>query len=408
LNKLKDIFRSEFIKNSLTIIFGSGIALFLPILFLPFISRLYTPSQYGEYALFVSIVSVLSIFITSHYNQAIMFPEKEEDALKLINICYTICIYFSGVILIGAIIFCCIVNNFIFLFIPYTVYLTGTNIMMTIWNNRTRKYNVISRSKIINGIVIITLQLSLYFIFNGLGLIIAYVCSGLILNIFLRKYSKSSKFMIISLKKEKKLLFRYKHFLFYNLPADLSNGFIANIPTFVLSKFVGTSATGQYNFGYKILGTPISVFSASIGEVFKQQAIENKQKYNNCRVVFNNTLLTLLIISIPIFCILFLWAPSLFAFLLGEQWREAGIYTQILSPLYFFRFIVSPLSYMYYVVEKLAENLIILIAMTILTTLGLLIGYLIDGSIHSMLIMYSISYSIVYLFVLYRCYVFSR
>jgi O-antigen/teichoic acid export membrane protein len=407
-NKLKSIFISKFFKNSLAIIFGTGVAQFFPILFVPLISRLYTPSQYGEYALFVSVVSILSIFVTSHYNQAIMLPKTKENALELINICYTICVYFSGITFVGVFIFCCINNNFIFLLVPFVIFLLSTNIIMTIWNSKCQKYSVISKSKIISGISIVVFQILFYLLFKEIGLIIGYVCSAFIINVFLRISSKSFDFSIVNLKKHKPILLRYKYFLIYNLPADLSNGFIVNIPTFVLAKFVGKSAVGQYNFGYKILGAPISLFSTSVGEVFKQQAIESKQISNNCRTIFNQTLLILILISLPIFIILFFFAPSLFAFLLGEQWREAGVYTQILAPMYFFRFISSPLSYMYYVVEKLGENLLILVIMVVLTSFSLIAGYLINGTIYSMLIMYSTVYSVAYLFVLYRCYLFSR
>ena len=36
----------------------------------------------------------------------------------------------------------------------------------------------------------------------------------------------------------------------------------------------------------------------------------------------------------------------------GQQWREAGVYTQILSIWGFFQFISSPMSTLFYVLEK--------------------------------------------------------
>jgi O-antigen/teichoic acid export membrane protein len=63
-------------------------------------------------------------------------------------------------------------------------------------------------------------------------------------------------------------------------------------------------------------------------------------------------MLRLGLIALPIFALIVLFAPELFAFFFGNYWREAGVYAQILSPWIFLNFIVSPISGVYLIVGK--------------------------------------------------------
>jgi O-antigen/teichoic acid export membrane protein len=52
-------------------------------------------------------------------------------------------------------------------------------------------------------------------------------------------------------------------------------------------------------------------------------------------------------------------APWLFTAVFGNQWALTGDIAQILTALYFFRFIVSPLSYNYYLANRHSEDLML-------------------------------------------------
>lgn len=49
-------------------------------------------------------------------------------------------------------------------------------------------------------------------------------------------------------------------------------------------------------------------------------------------------------ISIPIILVLVLAAPPIFGFVFGSDWREAGVYVQILTPMFMLRFIAGGLN----------------------------------------------------------------
>ena len=58
INKLKS--KSEFTKNVLTLMTGTTIAQAIPIAISPILTRIYTPEDFGVFALYIAIVSFIA------------------------------------------------------------------------------------------------------------------------------------------------------------------------------------------------------------------------------------------------------------------------------------------------------------------------------------------------------------
>jgi O-antigen/teichoic acid export membrane protein len=52
----------------------------------PLITRMYTPDQFGVFALFTSLVSILTLLSTGAYEFSIVLPEKEKTAIQLFKV----------------------------------------------------------------------------------------------------------------------------------------------------------------------------------------------------------------------------------------------------------------------------------------------------------------------------------
>ena len=398
---------SLYLKNILTVAFGTSIAQFFPILLLPIISRIYIPEDYGEYALFVSIVGIIAIFVTGHYNYAIMLPKETEAAVALMDISFSINIVVSSMVFCGSLIYSFVSQKFIYILIPLPVFIAGMNTMLSIWNNRSKNYKIISASNVLSGILVPCLQIGLFFFMGGKGLIIAYIISQLLVCIFLLIKTSNLHLHLVNYKNNISLLYRYRSFVYQKLPSAINNSLAVQLPTFLMTSFVGAIPTGNFNFSNRLLGVPLQLLSSSIGEVFKQSAIESKHKDGNCKRIFIKTLLLLSSIALPIFIILLLFAPQIFSIVFGTAWSEAGHYVQILCLLFFVRFVVSPLSYVLIAVERLGEDLFIQILKMVLSVIGLVCGYLVYRTPEGMLLFYMTGYFLAYIYEFFRSYVAS-
>jgi O-antigen/teichoic acid export membrane protein len=206
----------------------------------------------------------------------------------------------------------------------------------------------------------------------------------------------------------KRIAKMYKSFPIFSLPADFLAIFSRELPVLMLSGFFGAGVVGQYALTKRTLDAPFSLLSTSILEVFKQQATEDYHREGNCRRIFLSTLKKLFTISLIPFLFLFIVAPSLFSFVFGEEWRIAGEYARILSVMYFFKFISSPLTYVFFIFNKLQLNLI-LQGISLALHGGLVYSaYLYYQTTNAVIIALSISFSIIYSLYLLISYEISK
>lgn len=353
LTKLKP--KSEFSRNVLTLMTGTTIAQAIPIAISPILTRIYTPEDFGVFALFIAITAIFGSIANGRYELAIMLPKKDEDAINIFALGFIITIAISLLLLILVVAFhdyfLSLLNNeeiglWLYL-VPITVFFTGVWNILNYFNNRKKQYKDIAKATIIKSIILAIVQLSIGFVKQGAaGLISGQILSQMFANMQLLKnilknkllLSKISRLKVIALAK------RYKDFPKYSMWAILANTLSQNLTNILISSFYSIATLGFYSLVQRVLGMPSSLIGSSIGQVFFQQATQEKQQTGKAVKTFNATVKKLIIIGLPAFGILFFIVEELFAFVFGEEWRVAGTYAQIVIPLFFIRFIVATVS----------------------------------------------------------------
>ncbi|MEA1879149.1 MAG: oligosaccharide flippase family protein, partial [Campylobacterota bacterium] len=84
LKKLKP--KSEFSRNVLTLMTGTTIAQAIPIAISPILTRIYTPEDFGVFALYMAIASIIAVVATGRYEMAIMLPKEEDDVKSIVKL----------------------------------------------------------------------------------------------------------------------------------------------------------------------------------------------------------------------------------------------------------------------------------------------------------------------------------
>ena len=75
--------QSEFSQNVLTLMTGSILSQAIPIAITPILTRIYTPEDFGLYAVYIAIITILGTMVSGRYELAIMLPKKDEDAINI-------------------------------------------------------------------------------------------------------------------------------------------------------------------------------------------------------------------------------------------------------------------------------------------------------------------------------------
>lgn len=369
LNKLK--IKSDFNRNVLVLMTGTTIAQAIPIVLSPLLTRLYTPEDFGLFAVFISIVSIISVLMTGCYEYAIMLPENDEDAINIFTLGLIINIFMFLIILLLVLIFGDFFSKTFFkndesglwiLFVPITVFFIGLFNLLNYFNTRLKCFKDIANANIIKSVILAIIQIMLGLLKKGAtGLITGHIVSQFFANLRLLKNIIRDKSFFAMINKDSlfTLSKRYVNFPKFTMPAMLLNISSQQVTNLLVSSFFSTTTLGFYSIAQRILGMPSFIIGRSIGQVFFEEATKEKHKTGKAINIFKATIKKLVLIAFPTFLALFFIVVELFAFVFGEPWRIAGEYAQILIPFFFIQFISSTLSMVLVVFEKQKNELII-------------------------------------------------
>ena len=409
----------DYIKNILTLSGGTLVSQIILILSIPFITRIYTPSDLGIAALFLAISNILSALATAKYDLAIFLPKNKIWTDNL----------FFGTILINIFLFIIIIillvpiKMFIdsyfkldygliwYLTIPFLFFLNGINTSLNAILNKNKSYTYISSSRIIRDIILTFFSISVGLLFyKPIFIILSHIVSLLIINLLLLYISfKKNIFNIeyFSFKRIFILFKKYSEFPKYSLPAGFINILSNQAPIIMLSVYFGTTISGIYSLVNRAMGAPSKLVSSATSEVFRQKATEEYNLNNNCKDLYIKTFKGLFLLSLIPFFIVIIFGPDLFSFIFGQDWTQAGYYARYLSLFFMLRFCISPLGFTLIISNRQDYNLYWQLILLIITNIGLFIGYHFSNANYS-IICFSILYSIMYLFYFKESYKASK
>jgi O-antigen/teichoic acid export membrane protein len=284
---------------------------------------------------------------------------------------------------------------------PLSVVFIGWSSTINYWLNRHKQYHKLAINRV--SVALIAAMASLVFGFTGFGY------AGLILAVIIGQFVALSMLLVwarndlygglrrVTRADITQVAISYRKFPLFSLPSDAVNSLSQQIPVLMLSRFFGPNVVGYFSFSQKILGMPLNLMSQSISDVFKQRASADYSKLGNCKNIFNKTSKMLSALSIVPLITIFLFAPIIFKIVFGEAWEQAGLYTRYLAPLYIFRFIVSPLSYVFYIANRQDADLVGQIVLLFVSVGSMILGIYINNP-DAAIISFSCGYILVYCF----------
>lgn len=407
---LKNVFEhlksSAFFKNVSILVTGTALSQAIPVLISPLITRLYDPSSFGLFAIYISVISILNTIATGRYDKAIVIPEKNTTSKKLTVLSQTIVVCFTVLLFVIIYFFSTPLFDILNIsglkkfayFIPVGVFIMASNESMYHWANKIEFYKRMSISKVSHNLSAGTLQVMLgYFKLETLGLLLAKVIGLLFSYLILLNSFKFSDFFSYSWQDLKKVSKRYGNFPLFLLPAHLLNSISLYSPPLLLAYYFNSAEIGFFGLTQRAVLMPVSIVSRSIGDVFRQKAAEHYNKFGSCRKLYFQTLLALLAMSIIPFLVLLFLSPYLFEWVFGDEWKTAGDYAQILSFIFLFQFISAPLNNIFLISEKQKQELVWQIIFFFGSTASIFIGYAIFNTVTGTLITFAFSKALAYL-----------
>jgi len=267
---------------------------------------------------------------------------------------------------------------------------------------QSKKYKTFAIISIIQSVSLVILRLVWgYKIDTESGLMISYLISYIIAYILmlltLGIFENKADFKI-TFKGTKNLLLKYKKFPLFNLPADTLATLTNQSPNLFLNRFFGEVNAGYFSLSEKMLGAPLWFITSSVGDVFRQEAAEQYKNQGSCYKVFQKTAKGLFLLGIVPFILMFFLLPPLVPFIFGAEWEPVGNFVRIFTLMYFAKFVVTPVSYVSYIINKQKYYMYFQAMKFSSIVIGLGVGFYL-GSFYLGLILWSLLLTLTYVLI---------
>lgn len=399
---------SEFAKSVLVLAGGNTIAQLISFLSLPILQRwFYSPSEFGLLAIYNSVATILIAIATLKLEYAIILAKSNEEAIAIRKVTTRTVRYFSLFTLSLIVAFGLFIDNFAnnnqiyiyFYLIPINMLFAGTYEAYNYWYNYRKEYKILAVSKIVQTTVAEFFKYFFKIIFTlsgGLifGRILGQAASFLTLIINRKINSRNqttSNFKSIEIIKEN------KNFPLFVMPTVFINTATNSVLILFLAQSFSSHEVGLISASIVYLQTPLGILSRSVSQVFYKKISEISSHQNLLEVYKRFSIYLLAIIIVPVLFVLIL-PNQWFEFVLGQAWKDIGIYMKIMVIWIGISFISSSLSFIYNRIQR--QKLIFFLALSqligVFLCLIISINYF-EASLKTTIIVYTIFQATYYL-----------
>lgn len=367
-------------RGLVSIVGGSAIGQGVLILGYPVLTRLYTPAEFGLFAVCGAVVSIIAVVSTGTLEMAIPIPGRDDEAAAVawaalgfvgLTAAVTVVIGWPFADSLGLLLGVPGLAG-VWWLVALSVLALGLYEVLSTWMIRERAYGRLGWRNLLQGFGQLGTQIGTGVAGAGsvgllLGLAVGRLCAlgGMVSRGGLLRQP------VVRVDLLRRAVRRFRHFPLLAAPSVLLNSAGLNLPVLVISALYGDVRAGLLGLTVRVIATPSTIIGQAVSQVFTgESGARIREPGQALGALLRRTTLRLAAVgSIPAL-VLICAGPQLFGFVFDPHWVESGRYAQILSLAYLAGFIAAPLASTLFLLEHQGQLLIWSAARVVLTTAG--------------------------------------
>jgi O-antigen/teichoic acid export membrane protein len=351
----------------LWMIAGSGAGQLIALAVLPILSRLYSEQDFGLLTGFIAITSITGTFVVFRLEAAIPLPKSDRIAAAVAWLGIGIGAVGSLAIgLLGPVVAAPFAEMFslpdlapVWWWVAAATFAIVLDKVLLTWMVREKRYQALAARNFLQGVGQAGFQVGFgYAPFKSVGLLLGWILGRVVA---LGGLFSRGGLLAQGLPRPRDFAHawrRYRRFPLVASWAALLNVLGQQAPFLVLGAYYGQATLGLIGVTTRVLTAPATLIGQAVSRVFQGEGSDAiRLGTKPLRPILRSNVKALSTISLPIALVLTAFAPPLFSFVLGAEWREAGVYAQILAFGYAAQLIVSPISQTLLILEKQGAQL---------------------------------------------------
>ncbi len=378
--------KSPFLRAVMALTSASALGQAILLAAMPLVTRLYSPSDFGVFAVFNAILAVLLVASSLRYELAIPLPKGNENARVILYLALLLNALVALVVLIVSLVWGRSIAALYDLphleqalwLLPVVLLGAGSYRTIRMWAVRHSDFRGIATTKITqsasNALVQILCGLAS---FGVIGLVIGQFFGYSAGTLRLARGVSFSTADISRTMWRRMLVMarRFNRFPKFDVLASIVNTISLQLPNFLLAILFTPVVAGLYLLADRALGAPLSLLSQSIGQVLyarSRQAVEQ----GRIGGITRDILVGLFAVALLPALVMFFYGENLFKLVFGADWGQAGVYASWLIIGIVANFLYSSVSLILMATNAQHLNLVIQLGVLAAKAAALVYGYL--------------------------------
>jgi O-antigen/teichoic acid export membrane protein len=376
------------------------------------IVRLYTPAEVGMYNVWLSFATILTVVVTGRYELALFSTSRTAESYSIVKLALLLTVFLSVICTLGVGVAATYIGGVpsvvgeYWLVLAFAIFAMGVNKVILAVLSFKQAFKKMGLAKIwMSASIALAQVLAGYFALGIEGLIYGQAAGALIATAIACLWFDKAWFMACWTTPYNQMVAtakRYINFPIFSLPAGVVNTISAQLPIIIVASRFGHEEAGWLALTLKMMGAPVTLLASSVLDVFKEQAARDFRMTGNCIPVFMRTFKSLALLSLLPFVFVWFFSEWAFSFFMGPDWVQSGYYAVLLLPMFYLKFVVSPLSYTIFISQRQHADLVWQFVLMLVTIGCFILPEKIDTALWSYSLAYGAMY-FVYFGISYRC-----
>lgn len=330
--------RRQYLSHFSVLVSGTAAAQAANLLSYPLLARLYTPADFGGFAIFIAASAIPGAIACGRFDLAIpTAPRWGRHAILWLCIAISATVGIASVA--GAALYWWWVgtatSRLMPLLLGLCVFLTGFTAALQLYLMRHDRYRMSSASLVVRTGGTVLVQIALAFMSRtSLSLAIGYsagfAAQAIMLTATVWRVVPPSP---LRLRPMRALFRRYRRQVGIDIPSTVIAALSQNLMTFLLLALFNNRVLGFYALGNRIAIVPLQLFNDALSQVFFQKAAQAQEERGSFWNEMKFNVLTSGLLSLAVLIGVWLFARPFITIFLGPRWAPSATILLILAPM---------------------------------------------------------------------------
>ena len=332
-------------RATLTLLAGSALAQAIPLLLGPWIARLYSPAEYGQFSLVWTVATNIAVVGCARYEFALALERESAGAAALLALCLRVLLAVTAATVLVGGAWMLWADLPVAAALPLAVMAAAASQALGQWAARAGEFAALAWGRVVQWGGAAVAQVGFGLLQAGPWGLMGGATLGAAAAAALQARPAPAGGWRGLLREQplRDVATRHRDFPLLNTPHAFAGALQDTLALVILTAWLGAPAAGVWALALRYLKAPASLVGGSLSQALYPRLTQAASLAEG-RALVRRNLLLLAALAVPLLLLLLALGPWLFATVFGPEWREAGELARSLAPYVALHFVASPLS----------------------------------------------------------------